>query len=439
MRVGIVGQGYVGLTAAVGLARAGHSVIGIERDTERLGPLLAGHMPLYEPGLECVLTEVIGDGSLRFQCSLLDSEEPFDALLVTVATPTLLSGAVDLDQVRCALYEIGSLPAPPRMVVMKSTIPPGTSRHLLRETGTAPLLRDRYVYNPEFLSQGSALHDWQQPDRIVVGTWNQGLLSSLRELYRGIDGVWITTTPTNAELIKYAANAFLATKISLTNEIASLCERVGADIDSVVEGIGHDSRIGHAFLRPGLGYGDSCLPKDVQALIHVANGHGQAMRVLEAVSAVNSSQRLQVVQIVRRWLTRLQGERPVVAVLGLSYEPWSDDMRAAPSRTVVPELARLGVSLRAWDPILPPSAVAQLFPGVDRCHDIQRVLAGAGAAVILTEYPEIQRLDWTSATKSMTSPRLVVDGKNCLSRQVIQNLDAEYCGIGRLWLEGDEL
>jgi len=308
MRVAVVGQGYVGLTASTGLAKVGHDVIGVERDPERLAALQSGRPPLFEPGLEELLHEVVGSGQLSFAGSVGDVSGPVDAVAMAVATPPLPSGGSDLSQMSRAMQEILAMSPLPEMIMVKSTIPPGASRQYLAERcETSASLRDRYVYSPEFLSQGTALREWRSPSRVVVGLWNRALLSQVKDLYRGVSGPWVVTSPTNAEMIKYASNAFLATKTSFIDEIANLCERVGAGIEPVIEGMKLDPRIGESYWKVGCGYGDSCLSKDVRALMHWSNAHGYTMRLLEAVEAVNDAQRLKPLWLARQALASASG------------------------------------------------------------------------------------------------------------------------------------
>ncbi len=428
MRIAVVGQGYVGVTAAACLAEAGHHVVGIESDLGRLRLLRHGRPPVYEPGLAELLGATMRSGRLTFRASLSGIAVPMDAAIIAVGSPPLPSGGADLRQVTTAIADVAAMRPAPRLILVKSTVPPGTSERLLAEADPALDLARRYVVSPEFLALGSALRDWRTPSRIVVGLHEQALMPELRELYRGIDAPWVVTDPTTAEMAKYASNAFLATKISFMNEIANLCEEVGGNVDDVAFGMSLDPRIGRGYLRPGVGYGGSCFPKDTRALAHLSNLAGHAMPLLDAVITVNNAQRLRVVRAVRAGLREPGG---VVAVLGLAFKPGTDDVREAPSLTVIPELASLGFDVRAWDPVVDPRAAARALPGIARAETLEAALAGASAAVVLTEWQEIRDAPWEQLVPTMRPPRLVVDGRNCLDAARLRALTDAYRGVGR--------
>ena len=427
MKIAVVGQGYVGLTAAACLAEAGHEVVGVERTPERLHPLEDGRVPFFEPGLQELVGRTREDARLRFAGSIEDLAGGVEAIMVAVGSPQLPSGGADLRDLLAAIEEILALDPLPELIVVKSTVPPGTSRELIAREG--PRLAERYAYSPEFLSQGSALAGWRRPARVVAGLEDERLLPRLRDLFQGVEAPWITTTPTNAEMIKYASNAFLATKISFINEIANLTDEVGGTIDEVVEGLALDPRVGSHFLRAGIGYGGSCFPKDVQALTHLSSLRGKAMPLLQSVVAVNNAQRLRVVRTVRESLGPRSGVP--VAVLGLAFKPDTDDTREAPSLTVVPELVAAGYSVRVWDPVVRDEVAGALFPGTERAKTVEEAADGAGVAVILTEWPQVRDADWGAVADSMTEPKLVVDARNCLDPGALGALGLSYTGIGR--------
>ncbi|WP_406729083.1 nucleotide sugar dehydrogenase [Streptomyces sp. GD-15H] len=427
MRIAVVGQGYVGLTGAVALALQGHYVTGIEQESGRLARLLAGEAPVYEPGLPEQLAAALATGRLRFAAELepLHRQWPFEVVLIAVGTPPSADGTADLLQVQVALEEVaGLLPQP--CTVLKSTVPPGTSQTLLT---ARPGLRGRYAYNPEFLNQGSALDDWQTPARVVAGTTSPACLAVLREMYAGVACPWIVTTPTSAEMIKYASNAFLATKISFANELARLCTLPDLDIDTVIQGVGSDPRIGHALLQPGLGFGDSCLPKDTAALAHWAAAHGIHTPLLNATIDINAAQPQTAVTVLAQGLGRdLAGCE--IAVLGVRYEPWSDDLRAAPSRTIVPSLLREGARVRVWDPGTSPDELMRLFPAAVPQGNLPDAVRGAHGALVLTEWPQVIEADWVGLAELLAPPRVVVDGKNCLPAHRMRSPFLAYRSIG---------
>jgi UDPglucose 6-dehydrogenase len=430
MRVSVVGQGYVGLTAAACLADQGHLVTGVERDPERLRSLQRGVLPFSEPGLPELVFGMTTEGRLRFVRACAEGPQP-DAVVLAVGSPQLPSGGADLRQVSAAMAEILSLRESPAMVVVKSTVPPGTSSRLLttdtRMNGRS--LRERYVYSPEFLSQGSALDGWRNPARIVVGTETPSLLPLVEDLYRGIDAPWVLTTPTNAEMIKYASNAFLATRISFINEIANLCDEIGASVDDVIRGIALDPRLGGDFLRPGVGYGGSCFPKDTKALAHLSNLKGRAMPLLESVIAVNNAQRIRVTQLIDEELADRPGA--TIAVLGLSFKPDTDDIREAPSIPIVSDLLASGYRVQVWDPAVSGSVVETAYPGAVRFLNTRDAVEGAAAVIVLTEWPQVLAADWSELAERMREPRLVVDGRNCLDPNRLVPLGLRYRGFGR--------
>jgi UDPglucose 6-dehydrogenase len=431
MRVAVIGQGYVGLTTAACLAEANHQVTGVECAPHSLAMLRRRRAPFFEPGLQELLLTPTVTSNLSFTDTLDSISDPLDAVIITVGSPPLPSGQCDLRQVWTALDQVGRLHRQPRLVILKSTVPPGTSARWL--AGPGHPLCARYVYNPEFLSQGTALQNWRQPDRLVVGLSENRLVSPLQELFYSVSTTWLVTDLTSAETIKYSSNAFLALKISFANEMANLCEGVGSNVDDVIRGTGLDRRIGADFLRVGIGYGDSCLPKDTQALAYWARSTGHRMPLLHATIEVNEAQRLKIFCIVQEHFDQtLTGHiKPTVAVLGLQYEPFSDDVREAPSRTLVPGLQTLGAQVKVWDPGLRDSAVGDLFPGVEHCVNIVDAVRGASAAIVLTEWPQVRDADWAQLAGLMTQTGMVIDAKNWLLPADIMAHGLRYRGIGR--------
>jgi UDPglucose 6-dehydrogenase len=373
------------------------------------------------------MADVKDTGRLSFQTDLQGITA--DAVILAVGTPTLPSGGADLTYVFRAMTQVAAMDQAPQVLMIKSTVPPGTSERILAESAL-PELTERYVFSPEFLSLGTAVKDWNYPSRIVVGMHNPALLPMVEDLYRGLEAPWIVTTPTNAEMIKYASNAFLATKVSFINEIANLCSGLGADVEQVSAGLKLDPRIGSSYLSAGVGYGGSCFPKDTQALAHLSRLQGRSMPLLEAVIGVNNSQRLKVVTAVHDLMGNgVSGHQ--VAVLGLSFKPGTDDLREAPSLTVISELQAQGYQVRAWDPVVSRELIQQRFPGVEAAESLQAATHGASAAVVLTEWPEIRNAEWAGLLSRMASPFAVVDGRNCLNADEITAAGGCYRGIGR--------
>lgn len=429
MRVAVVGLGYVGLTTAVGLANLGRKVVGVERFAPRLELLRRQRAPFYEPGMDDALRAAVDTGRLEFAGELTDIDGQADAVVIAVGSPPLPSGGADLTQVEDALDAVLAGELNPDVIVVKSSIPPGTSDGWLA-SGRYPGLRDRYAYVPEALNQGAALRDWMEPDRIVLGGWNDRAIGTARQLFDGIDTTFLVTAPAEAEAIKYASNAYLATRISFANELAGLCEVVGADIDRVLHGAGLDPRVGGLFWRPGIGYGDSCLSKDVAALIQMAAGHGHAMPILESVQATNRVQHLRPLAILRQERPRW-APPPSVAVLGLAYEPHSDDIRAAPSLTLLPQLRLLARDITVWDPLLPAHTVADLFPFARRADTPADAVRAADAVLLLTEYPDVVDGHWAAHLRRDGDPVIVVDGKNCLRADALDGRTTVYRAIGK--------
>lgn len=438
MRVVVVGMGYLGVTAAVGLAIDGHDVIGVECDPDRLDSLGRKELPFFEPDLDVALAAVVGEGRLTFSADLVqDAAETADVIIIAVGSPPLADGGADVTQVEQVLSQVGTM-APAALIVVKSSVPPGTSDAWVA-SGRFPGLAQRYAYVPEFLSQGSAMRDWKYPDRIVLGGWDEAVVGRVRDLFAA-DTTYVITTPAEAETIKYASNSFLAMRISFANEIAGLCDEIGGDIDRVLRGVGLDSRIGGSFWKPGIGYGDSCLPKDVAALIHRAATYGHSMRVLEAVQATNQAQHLRPLAILRQERSRLPSWPPSITVLGLVYEPHSDDVRGVPSRSLIPQLRLISPRITVWDPLLSQSAVAQLFPFARHAGSTTEAVRDAEVVVVLTEHPEVVRGDWLGQLRAGGGPVLVIDAKNCLPAALLEHESMVYRAIGRqpfAWPRGE--
>jgi UDPglucose 6-dehydrogenase len=292
-------------------------------------------------------------------------------------------------------------------------------------------LRERYVYCPEFLNQGTALRDWANPDRIVLGVWQESAASHARQLLSGVDGRYVVTEPTEAETIKYVSNAFLATRISFANEIARLCEFVGVDVTNVLRCSGLDPRIGELFWRPGIGYGDSCLPKDLDALIQLAATYGYRLPILESVQLTNRAQHLRPLSIVREECAQLPSRPLTVAVLGVAYEPHSDDIRAAPSLSLIPQLALIASKITIWDPLVDTEVMTQLFPLARCAVSTVDAVRDADVVLVLTEYAEVVEGLWAGALKQNDEPIIIVDAKNCLSEDLFDPDVVRYRAIGK--------
>ncbi len=422
MRIAVLGLGHVGSVAAACLAEAGHQVLGIDVDAGRVGSLQLGRANFFEPGLDRLLDTVLDTRALTVQALDEVAEPDAQVAVIAVGTPPLTTGGADLSYVRSTLtWLVEHFPRRP-LVIMKSTLPPGTGQNLARQ------YRVRYVANPEFLRQGQALQDWRRPDRIVIGGESQRDIELAKQLYADLEAPFVITDLSTAEMIKYASNAFLSTKLSFINEIANLCDHVEADIDGVVAGLGSDARIGPSFLRAGIGYGGSCFPKDVRALEHASTTNGYSCELLRAVISVNKRQRMLPVHILRRELGSLAGR--TVAILGLAFKPGTDDLREAPALDILPALLGAGADVRAYDPLV-KQGNSELPPDATIIETAEEAMAGAEAVVLCTEWEEFSRLAWRAVRDTMRPPYLVIDGRNALSADTLGGLGFTYVGVGR--------
>jgi len=427
--IGVVGTGYVGLVSAVCFAHLGHDVVCMDVDEAKIARLEGGEVPIYEPGLE----KLVGDNASRlsFTTSYDTLLERCHVLFIAVDTPPSPSGDADLSRVQHAVREIAARGGE-RLLVMKSTVPVGTGEKVMADLEAMGVTGITYASNPEFLREGAAIQDFLEPDRIVIGSFREEDGSAVEDLYRGIDTDVVRTTVPTAEMVKYASNAFLATKISFINEIANVCEQVGADVRTVAKGMGLDHRIGPHFLQAGIGYGGSCFPKDVQALKQLAGNTGYHFQLLNAVIEVNALQKRRVVgKLKERLGGNLRGA--TVALLGLTFKPNTDDLREAASIVLAGRLIHEGARVKAYDPML-DAGEHPLFPGVEICEEPLEALADADAVVVVTEWQEFARLDWRAAAAAMARP-LLVDGRNFIDPAAATEAGFEYEGIGL----GDEM
>jgi UDPglucose 6-dehydrogenase len=428
MKVSVIGLGYVGSVAAAGLAAGGHQVLGIDVNRSRINAYREGKVPIYEPELADIITNMTADGDrLRFMHSDDVDEDLGDVVIIATGTPPSGKGAADLSQVISAVAWVVAKQKSRSVIVMKSTVPSGTGLRLIQTMlkGT-PL---QYVSNPEFLREGQAVWDWFHPDRIVIGGMEEEAVQTVRGLYHGFDSPFVITDVTSAETIKYAANAFLATKISFINEIALLCDRMGATIDDVALGISLDPRIGSSFLKAGVGYGGSCFPKDIDSLDHTALRNGHSCELLRSVIAINNRQRLLPLQAMRECFGSLFGVR--VGVLGLAFKPNTDDVRDAPAIDLVRHLSEEGALVRAYDPVSRDNARPIVPDSVDLVAAFVDCVEGAQALVLMTEWPEFINADWEDAARRMVHPLFLFDGRNVLDPARIQGYGFLYRAVGR--------
>ena len=429
MKITVIGLGHLGAVAAAGLAMTGHEVTGVDVDRWRIRRLQEGLAPVYEPGLGQWVAAGVELGRLSF-CHVNEFVGPLgDIVMVTAGTPASADGETDLSQIRSALAWVKGRNPGNLVLVMKSTVPPGSGAAFLRQDLHG--LDVAYVANPEFLREGRALQDWQFPDRIVIGADDQGqeAVDIVKKMYSSIEASCLVTDVATAEMLKYASNAFLATRISFINEIASLCDRTGASIDAVSEGLAMDSRLGDK-THAGIGYGGSCLAKDIRSLTSVAKTAGIELPLLTSVSVVNGQQRLLPLSRLR---DRFGGTTSglTVGVLGLAFKPGTSDIRDAPALDVVSALSSEGARVRAFDPQAMEPARQLLPSGVALVSTPEEAAQGAEALVLLTEWDEIIEADWASIVHDMRRPKFLVDGRNALDAMFMTQLGFEYVGVGR--------
>jgi len=455
MRVCVIGTGYVGLVTGVCLAHIGHQVICVDNNEEKVKLMKSGQSPIYEPGLSELMQSATEAGRLEFTADLGLGVKHGEILFVAVGTPPLPTGESDTRYVEAVARGIGAhLDSGFRVIVNKSTVPIGSGdwvrrivldglaeRQMSEEaTGNGNDVNFEVISNPEFLREGSAIYDTFNPDRIVLGGNNEKAIAMMQELYQPIVERKFSEDPSlspvpvvvtdlsSAEMIKYAANAFLATKISFINEVANICDRVGANVTQVAKGIGLDSRIGNKFLQAGIGWGGSCFPKDVSALIHTASDYGYNTELLNAAVNVNTRQRVIVIEKLQQELKILKGK--VIGLLGLTFKPDTDDMRDAPALNIIEQLNRLGAKVKAYDPIVSASGLSHGLSGVLIETDPQRLADACDALVIVTEWQEFLKLDYGKMSKLMVNP-VIIDGRNFLEQTTLEQAGFRYIGIGR--------
>jgi len=434
MKIAMIGTGYVGLVSGVCFSDFGHDVVCVDKNAGKIAQLLAGQVPIFEPGLADLLAKNVQAGRLSFTLDLARAVAGADAVFIAVGTPARRGdGHADLSYVMAAAEEIGTALTGYTVVVTKSTVPVGTNRKVAEAVRAAnPQAAFDVASNPEFLREGAAIDDFMRPDRVVVGVESETARKVMAEVYRPLflrDFPVVFTGLESAEMIKYAANAFLATKITFINEIAALCEKVGADIKDVSKGMGLDGRIGNKFLHAGPGYGGSCFPKDTKALARIGQEHAVPMQITETVIKVNE-------EIKRRMLDKIidlcdgSVNGKTIGVLGVTFKPNTDDMRDAPSLTILPALIGAGAKVRVCDPQGRREGEA-LLPGVTWCNTAYLATQDADAVVILTEWNEFRALDLARMAAKMTTPRMA-DLRNIYAPQaVLQAGFDRYLGVGR--------
>ena len=421
--IGVIGTGYVGLVTAAGFAQLGSEVWCIDIDVDKIERLNRGEIPIYEPGLEELVAK--NRERMHFSTDIADALEHARLLFVAVGTPPTYSGDADLSSVHAV---VNAMPASDRhALVMKSTVPVGTGRAIKRVFVEQGKEGFRYVSCPEFLKEGTAVADFLEPDRVVIGDDGDWAGDAVADLYAPLDAPLVRTDIASAEMVKLASNAFLATKISFINEIANVCEETGADVIEVARGMGLDERIGNKFLQAGLGFGGSCFPKDVTALKQLAGNSGYHFQLLNAVIEVNELQKRRVMAKLEKHLGSLVGKR--VALLGLAFKPNTDDMREATSLVLSARLQAAGANVRAYDPIAEGEA-RQLMPGLTFADDTIGAVSGADATVLVTEWDEFRNMDLRAVAAAMAG-NVLIDGRNALDPDAVRAAGLVYEGIGR--------
>ena len=420
-RIAVIGTGYVGLTTGACFAHIGHDVVCADIDADKVDRLNRGEIPIVEAGIDRLVADGLRSGRLRFVLGAAVAAADCEFAYLCVPTPQSDDGSADLSYIEAAARQIAPVLPSEAIVVNKSTVPVGSTKVVERVMSRPDVA---VVSNPEFLREGSAVHDFLHPDRIVIGADDQAAAIKVAALYLGIPAPLIVTNPASAETIKYAANAFLATKISFVNAVAAVCEAVGADVNDVVLGIGYDKRIGQEFLKPGPGWGGSCFPKDTRAMVKIAADHGYDFDLLKGVITVNDDQRERIVHKIES-AAGGSVDGVTVAVWGLTFKARTDDMRESPSLAIIEALLQRGAQVRAYDP-----TVTSPLSGISICADAYAACEGAAVLAVLTEWDEFRWLDIDKVASAM-SGRAIVDGRNLLDHNAWRQAHFTVAGIGR--------
>lgn len=432
MKICVIGSGYVGLVTGACLADFGNKVTCVDKDRKKVKNLSKGVINFYELGLKELVLKNIASGRLGFDSDSARAIKEADVIFVAVGTPPLPNGEADLSAVEEVAKKIAriirSLKGCFKVVVVKSTAPIGSTEYVGKIIRSAGVKSSKYevVSNPEFLREGKAVADFLHPDRIVIGAKGKKACNIMAELYRPLNARIVFMDQRSSEMVKYASNVFLATRISLINELANICDRVGANIKNVVEGMGYDKRIGHDYLKPGLGYGGSCLPKDVSALTMLAGKKGYDAILLKSVHAVNVRQRESFSKKILELLAGIKGK--TVGIWGLAFKPQTDDLRDAPSLTIINLLVEKGLKVKAYDPMTNGRACS-IMPRIKYCQDAYEAAKGSDALVLMTEWNEFREADFAKVRRLMRQP-IIIDGRNILNPTVLREHGIKYYGIG---------
>ncbi|MCM3127709.1 UDP-glucose dehydrogenase family protein [Paenibacillus provencensis] len=429
MKIAVIGTGYVGLVSGVCFSELGNEVICVDNNPLKVEMLERGEVPIYEPGLKELIEKNKTAGRLSFTFDTAFAVQNSDIILLAVGTPSLPNGEANLSYIEQAAKEVGQSINGKKIVATKSTVPVGTNEHIRQIVGQYSKFPFAIASIPEFLREGSAIHDTLNPDRIILGSDDEETLETLKELHKQLTSNIITTDIRSAEMIKYASNAFLATKISFINEIANICEKVGADVTRVAEGMGYDKRIGSSFLQAGIGYGGSCFPKDTQALIQIAGNVDYEFKLLKSVVEVNKDQRFNIIRKLHDALGSLNGKS--IAIWGLAFKPNTDDIRDAPAIEIIQELIKLGARVKAYDPVATANFQREINHGsIHWCSTSFEAAEDSDALCLLTEWSEFAQIDLQLLATHMSRP-VLIDGRNLYDPAKIKEANFIYYSVGR--------
>ncbi|WP_098741474.1 UDP-glucose/GDP-mannose dehydrogenase family protein [Paenibacillus sp. EZ-K15] len=429
MKITVIGTGYVGLVSGVCFSELGNEVICVDKIEAKIEQLQRGEIPIYEPGLQSLITVNKEAGNLRFTTDLITSVKQSDIIIIAVGTPSMPNGQANLSYIEMAAQEIGQAMNGYKIIVTKSTVPVGTNEKIKEIIAQHTPESFDIASVPEFLREGTAVQDTMNPDRIIIGTDSKRAKEQLVELHKPLTENMIVTDVRSAEMIKYASNAFLATKISFINEIANICERVGADVTKVAYGMGYDKRIGSSFLKAGIGYGGSCFPKDTQALIQIAGQMDYDFKLLKSVVEVNRDQRLNIIRKLGALMGDLTGR--TIGVWGLAFKPETDDVRDSPAYEIISELMERGAKVKAYDPVATDNFKRNYdIAGVTYCRNAREAVWQADALCILTEWNEFQQVPLSDIESWLKSPYLI-DGRNIYDEEQLAKTKLVYYSIGR--------
>ena len=430
MKLAIVGTGYVGLVTGTCFADLGNDVVCADNDEKKIKTLKGGSIPIYEPGLEELVKKNTANGRLKFTSDIKEAIKSSEIIFICVGTPSREDGSADLTGIERVSRDIAGHIDSYKLIVEKSTVPVETGEWVKKTISSFMDGASEFevASNPEFLREGSAIKDFMNPDRVVIGVESERAEKLMRELYEPLNTKIVVANIKGAEIIKHAANSFLATKISFINALSNICERTGADINEVAEGIGLDSRVNKHFLRAGIGFGGSCFPKDLKAFIRISEKLGYPLDILKEVEKINEKQKDLAIQKITEMLWNLPGK--TIGVWGLSFKPDTDDIRSAPSIDIIKRLLEQGAKIKAFDPVAMENVKCELGKSIEYCRDIYDVASDADCVVLMTEWNEFKEIDWERIKKEMKQP-VILDGRNIYDPEKLKAMGFKYQGIGR--------